>query len=397
MSEQKIKCLYITFNGLMDPLGQSQVLPYIEGLNKAGIKFYLLSLEKPSDARSIEELRKKLNNLGISWYRLRYFQHRFFLMPFNIFQCFFISSYILIFKKIKIIHTRAYLPLFSVLLLKKIFGMKLIFDMRGFWPEELVDSGRIKKDSTYYKTLKFLERKSILSSDYIITLTPEAKEIIGNNYKDKKLKIIWMPTCVDGDRFETKDPVSFNNKFVVVYLGSLWSYYNMSAMIDFFNILKTKITNSHFLILANNEKEKLYPLFLEKGLREEEYTILSVKPAEVPKYLKSSNLAISFLYDTYSKKASFPTKIAEYLMAGLPVVINTQCNFLKEIINSNKAGIVMDRFDKESCEKALNDLLILLKDENLQTRCKKTAQDYLGKNICIDKYSEIYSALLKEV
>lgn len=393
MSEQKITCLYVTFTGLQDPLGQSQVLPYIEDLSKKGIAFYLVSLEKTKDLAKIKELKSTLKARGVHWYPLRYFKHHKILMMFNIMQCFLVSFYLMLFKKITIIHARSYPPLFSVLLIKKICKVKIIFDMRGFWPEELVDSGRIKNNSIYYKTLKFLEKKSILSSDWIIALTPEAQDIIKNNYPSAKLKTSWMPTCVDEDKFEFIKPVFFNNKFVMVYSGSLWSFYNMPAMMDFFIALKSKIKNAHFLILANNETEKLHDLFLDKKIKKEEYTILTLKPEDVAKYLVGSNLAISFIYDTYAKKASFPTKIAEYLMSGLPVVINAQTNFLKEIVNENKLGVVLDAFNKESFEKVLTWILMLLQDKNIQERCKTIAQKYLGKQVCVNQYLDIYKKL----
>ena len=141
---QKITCLYITFNGLTDPLGQSQVLPYLKDLSQQGIKFYLISLEK--DLKKAGALADGVKSFGIKWYRLKYFQYGAVGVMLNILQCFLWSFYLLATKKINVIHARSYYPLFSVLLLKKIFGAKLIFDMRGFWPEELVDSGRIKKN-----------------------------------------------------------------------------------------------------------------------------------------------------------------------------------------------------------------------------------------------------------
>ena len=39
--------LYLSYDGMTDPLGQSQVLPYIIGLTKAGYSFHLVSFEKP--------------------------------------------------------------------------------------------------------------------------------------------------------------------------------------------------------------------------------------------------------------------------------------------------------------------------------------------------------------
>lgn len=376
----------------MDPLGQSQVLPYLEGLSRKGIKFYLVSLEKKADIRRIKELKEKLNSFQIRWYKLNYFKNIPFAMVFNILQCFIASLYLLIFERIKIIHARAYLSIFSILLLKKIFKTKLIFDMRGFWPEELVDTGRIKEKSIYYIFFKFLEKKSILLSDKIITLTPESKEIIEEKFKIENVE--WMPTCVDENRLKNQEPFFLDDKFVMVYSGSLWSFYNMPAMMDFFNALKLRINNAHFLILGNNETKKLSNLFYEKGIKKESYTVLSLNPEDVVKYLLGSNLAINIIYDTYSKKASFPTKLAEYLICGLPIITNTQTNFIKEIVNYNKVGVVLNKFDSVSMNKAVDDLLILLEDKNLQGRCKKIAQEYLGKKVCIDKYMEIYQKIV---
>lgn len=391
MQNKKIKCLYVTFNGLMDPLGQSQVLPYIENLSKNGVKFYLISLEKIKDKEKIKNLKKELKGLKIDWYGLKYFRFYPLGTIVNIFQCFLLSFYLVSLKRINIIHARAYQSLFSTILIKKILRTKLIFDMRGFWPEELVDSGRIKQKSFYYKVLKFLEKKSIFTSDWIIALTPEAKEIIKQKFKVKNVE--WMPTCVDENRFKNLQPINFVNKFVVVYSGSLWSFYNMQAMANFFVAIKQKIENSHFLILGNNETEKLNKLFSQKEINKKDYTILTVSPEQVSNYLSGCDIAVSFIYKTYSKKAAFPTKIAEYLMAGLPVVINSQTDFLKNLIVKNKIGVVVDNPDNCDFNKKIDELQVILQDKNIKLICKKIAQGYLNKNICIDKYMDIYKKL----
>jgi glycosyltransferase involved in cell wall biosynthesis len=375
----------------MDPLGQSQVLPYIENLSKNGIKFCLISFEKKQDEKKIKNLKKKLGKLGIGWHRLKYFKFYPLGMVVNIFQCFLLSFYLVISKKINVIHARAYQPLFSVIFIKKIFKTKIIFDMRGFWPEELVDSKRIQEKSFYYKILKFLEKKSILHSDWIITLTPEAKKIIKQKFKVKNVE--WMPTCVDENRFKNLQPINFTDKFVVVYSGSLWSFYNMQAMANFFVAIKQKIENSHFLILGNNETEKLNKLFSQKEINKKDYTILTVSPEQVSNYLSGCDIAVSFIYKTYSKKAAFPTKIAEYLMAGLPVVINSQTDFLKNLIVKNKIGVVVDNPDNCDFNKKIDELQVILQDKNIKLICKKIAQGYLNKNICIDKYMDIYKKL----
>ena len=40
------RVLYLSYNGMLDPLGQSQVLPYLKELSKLGVRFTLLSFER---------------------------------------------------------------------------------------------------------------------------------------------------------------------------------------------------------------------------------------------------------------------------------------------------------------------------------------------------------------
>ena len=43
---KKIKVLYITYDGLTDPLGQSQILPYLTKIANKNIYIDILSFEK---------------------------------------------------------------------------------------------------------------------------------------------------------------------------------------------------------------------------------------------------------------------------------------------------------------------------------------------------------------
>src|SRR5919108_5427176 len=71
------RVLYISYNGMLDPLGQSQVIPYLKELSKRGAQFTLLSFER-AHAFTLEgkeksaELRRELAANNIDWRRLRY-------------------------------------------------------------------------------------------------------------------------------------------------------------------------------------------------------------------------------------------------------------------------------------------------------------------------------------
>src|SRR5687768_13024004 len=65
--------LYLSYDGLTDPLGQSQILPYLIALSKKGYILTIISAEKRENFELRKELISKIveENL-ISWYPLFY-------------------------------------------------------------------------------------------------------------------------------------------------------------------------------------------------------------------------------------------------------------------------------------------------------------------------------------
>ena len=54
----RVFIFYICYDGILDDLGQTQILPYIFGLNKNGYKFIILSFER-SDRKKEDFLAQK--------------------------------------------------------------------------------------------------------------------------------------------------------------------------------------------------------------------------------------------------------------------------------------------------------------------------------------------------
>src|SRR5829696_3081750 len=66
LSKQKV--LYISYDGLTDPLGQSQILPYLTGLSKEGYEFTILSFEKKEKLKSEgDQIKKLTEEANIRW------------------------------------------------------------------------------------------------------------------------------------------------------------------------------------------------------------------------------------------------------------------------------------------------------------------------------------------
>src|SRR5687767_8442080 len=68
--------LYLSYDGLTDPLGQSQIIPYLAGLSDAGYTITIVSFEKPDrflkSSGNIDRFCKEKNLL---WEPLVYHKH----------------------------------------------------------------------------------------------------------------------------------------------------------------------------------------------------------------------------------------------------------------------------------------------------------------------------------
>src|SRR6056300_228217 len=181
------KILYISYDGLLEPLGQSQVLEYQKNLsNKYDI--FIISFEKTTlDIKNEfhNSILKTLKVSNINWYKLSYHKKPSGLATaFDIFIGLLLAIFLIIRFNIKIIHARSYVPSVIALVLKKFMNVKFIFDMRGFWADERVDGGIWKNNSFLYKLAKWFESKFLSNADHIVSLTNSAIDEI------KKFKYI---------------------------------------------------------------------------------------------------------------------------------------------------------------------------------------------------------------
>ena len=140
------RVLFISYNGMLDPLGQSQVIPYLRELAKRGVQFTLLSFERPKaftpeGIAECEQLRQKLERHGIEWHWLRYHQRPSIpATMYDVVAGLRKASSLVKRNRIEMVHARGHIPATIALGLKRRFGTKMIFDLRGLMAEEYVDA-----------------------------------------------------------------------------------------------------------------------------------------------------------------------------------------------------------------------------------------------------------------
>jgi len=280
---------------MTDPLGQSQVIPYLKGLKVKGFKIYLISVEKPEKfIRYRSEIDEILNELEIKWFPLKYKSRIPFVSgSLNIRNMFNKALKIVSEEKIQIIHARAAVACMTAYKIWKRKKIPFIFDMRGFWADEKVDGNlwdlnkRIHKEA--FKYLKRKEKQFLLNAAHIVSLTHKGKEIIHARPEMENLPITVIPCCADLDffnfhtiqneeRFKTRNELNITPETIVLnYLGSWGTWYMPEEMMRCFAQLLQLREDAVFLIITQDEKEVIIDCAKRNNVPLEKIIIRSAK------------------------------------------------------------------------------------------------------------------------
>jgi glycosyltransferase involved in cell wall biosynthesis len=402
--------LYVSYDGMTDPLGQSQVIPYIEGLTRQGFEFHLLSCEKPEAYNAnFEQISEKLQQAKIHWHPLRYTSRPpviSTLMDIRRLQ----KEAALLHRKhhFQAVHCRSYIASFVGLRLKKRKKVPFIFDMRGFWADERLE-GNIwnRKNPIYYFIYKYFKRKEkefLSHADHVVSLTENGKnEILQNFGLIKFPEISVIPCCVDielfsGEKISNAEKNTWkerlkikNDEFIISYVGSIGTWYMLDEMLDFFMVLNKSYHNAKFLFITPENPEKILSVSKSKNLDTGKIIIYKAKRHEMPSLLSVSNISLFFIRPVYSKKASSPTKMGELMSMGLPFITNSGVGDIDQLINEYKIGITVKDFTETAYLETIKAIPTLL--ENDKEVSKNVAKPKYSLQYGIELYLKIYNQL----
>jgi len=397
--------LYITFDGLSDPLGQSQILPYLLYLAQNGYSITVLSCEKPS-ILSIEKngIDQMIKNLPIDWRYIEYDQQGSFITRYNyVKKLQSMAEEVVSSKKISLTHCRSYLSALIGLKLKKQNGIPFLFDMRGFWADERMDGNIWKKNNPlhllFYRYFKLKEKQFIKHADFIVTLTNSSLCYLMNKFPNipinEKAEVIPCCTSLENfDRNKTKKAILpkgiSENDFLLIYTGSIGTWYHTKEMIDCVIAWKEFIPNIKLLILTK-DKNELPPILAAYSASEKQIVYTeSASYKDVPSFLALANAAIYFIKPVFSKMASSPTKMAECWAMDLPIITNKGIGDNDLYFNQHQGGILISEFTNEEYKKAA---MLFLEKSKQNVNYREIANTHFNNKKAAAVYLSIYNAL----
>ena len=405
----KNRILFISYDGLTDPLGQSQVLPYLIHLSKLNYEIHILSTEKNeiflNNKKVIEDIVDKEN---LKWFCIEYTKKP------PIFST--IKDVRSLNRRVRelhkqynysFLHCRSYISALVGLSMKRKFGLKFLFDMRGFWADERIDGGiwnlKLLPFKVVYNFFKKKEREYLTEADGVISLTYNGKnEMRSWDYlSEKKDNITVIPCCADLEHFNfQKNPIDFEVKralginddaFVLCYLGSIGTWYMQDEMLDYFKVQLKSMPNSVFLWITKDDPSLIIAAAEKLGIADK----MVIKPSErsdLPKLISICDASIFFIKPLFSKKASSPTKQAELLGMGIPLICNSNVGDTNEILEKENVGLVTADFTEAGYQNIVDGLPEMVKIDKHHLR--NVAIKHFSLKEGVKKYAEVYKGLV---
>ena len=391
---KKTKILYISYNGMNEALGASQVLSYLYKLS-ADYEYHLISLEKSGDFFNKEKMVSLdviLKGKNIHWHPLEY-KTGIVRKIFNFFRLLNQTRAVIKKEKIRFLHCRSYFPALAALILKRKYNLKYLFDTRGFAFDESADVGSIKRDSVVFKILKKIEKQLYLNASAVNKLSHEGKRTILNNelFKggENVKPITVIPTCTDTEKFSFVKR-DYNGPVKIGYVGTATGWY------DFDKTLKAlveinKQMDFRFVVFNGNQHDFIRKKLNEFNIPSEKVTIEKVPFNEMPQRLKEIEIALFYIHPYFSKRASAATKLGEFLSSGIPVLTNAGVGDHEYYITTYGVGRILDFENLESYD--FTEIISALRNVDVAEKCRALAEKYFTLSKGVENYNELYKKI----
>jgi glycosyltransferase involved in cell wall biosynthesis len=394
------RVVYVTYDGLGDQLGQSQVLPYVRGLAGRGHRFDVISFEKPGAGLALaRELAP-----GVRWTALRY--HKRPTLPATLFdmaQGLAASSAAALVRRADLVHVRSYVAAALAAPLAAAARVPLLFDMRGLWADEKVDAGAWPRDGGLYRATKRVERRLLGLADGVTVLTNAMRRYLRDRYEyrsELRAPVAVIPTCADLARFSPEarpDPAlaaSSAGARTLAYVGSFGTWYMAREMAHFYLAWRRAVAPrpARLLVVTRDDPAELAAVLRDAGAGGE-LVVRAARNDEVPALARAADAAVCFIKPSFSKLGSAPTKLGELLGCGLPVAANI-IGDMAEVLDGSPAGVVVrETAAGPDLDRAARALADAASRPETSSAARSLAERWFSLDRAVDAYDALYARL----
>lgn len=392
--------LFLSPDGMMEPLGASQVLAYVFGLSRLGYKYEILSLEKEKDRRipgAEAAVRAHLAAEGIGWTVLPYEGAGLLLLCRTYRRALVELQRKWRSGKFGLLHSRSYV---MGLLARHVAKNRYIYDARGYWVDERKEAGRWFRLPLMYGLGKSFEFKVAQDAAAIVTLT----DLQGDDFRARfpGKPIVRIGTCVDFNRFRPDAEVDqvpeairsrLTGKLVLGLIGSINNSYRISESIRLFRHVHSLEPRAYLLCLTRQVPEMRENL-LRAGMAENDFSIASVPHDQIHEWMSLVHWGLLILQESFAKRASMPTKLGEMFACGVRPV-QYGCNEeVTRLVREAGSGIILKSLSDEDLRAAAPEIIRIGRTRDGISEARTRMQGHFSLEIGTMKYAELLAVIL---
>ena len=386
----KQRVLYLVYWGALEPLGQSLVVPSVLRLAELGVDLTLITFEKPADladTAALKRQREAFSTDGVRWHPLRY--HKTPKWPATALDgglAVLRALRLRLSERFDVVHARSFVAGPVGYVIARILGARFVYHNEGFYPDEQVDGGVWRKDSLVHRLARRIESFLYDHADGLIALSERAREILSRRPRVSAAKtpLIVVPSAVDLAAFQPAAALRSRSEPVsLVYLGSVGLRYRLDDAGRFVAALRRIRADTTLTVVSRASRGLVESMLDDTGLPRVAWRLKELAHEDVPTELHCHDAGLFFLTEGLSEHGCSPTKIGEYWACGLPVVTTPNVSDTDAIVRDLRVGVVVRGQEPRYIDVAVRELLELLDDEKLSSRCREAAENsYSLDNAC---------------
>jgi glycosyltransferase involved in cell wall biosynthesis len=204
-----------------------------------------------------------------------------------------------------------------------------------------------------------------------------------------------ISTCADLDRFI---PIESKPARLVVHgcIGTVLSgWFRTDWLANWIYVAAERNPDARFDIVTRDDATRARAAIDPKGILGERLRVGPRFPSEMPDTVRSHDLSVLFYAGgEISEIGRSPTRMAEVLGCGLPVVANEGVGDVADIVRNNRVGVIVAGPEPAQMNAALDELETLMKDPDLSERCRTTAEALFSLKTGTKAYQAVYASIL---